>query len=219
MNHRIKIKNYPNRIYLMLAFMCLSVPAVAGESLHELQTRWADVTYEVADGDRVDALTKLADRARQLSFQAPKDPEVLIWKGIIVSSLAGEKGGFGALGLAKEAKASLEEALEIDPGALQGSASTSLGTLYHQVPGWPIGFGSDKKARKLLQNALSVNPQGIDPNYFMALFLMDEGMHLEAQEHLLAAQAAPARKGRELADSGRQREIDVALAEVLQNLD
>ncbi len=42
----------------------------------------------------------------------------------------------------KEARASLEAALKIAPEALDGSAYTSLGSLYYQVPGWPLGgFG------------------------------------------------------------------------------
>ena len=52
---------------------------------------------------------------------------------------------------------------------------TSLGTLYYKVPGWPIGFGSDKKAREYLAKALDLNPTGIDPNYFMGEFLFDAG--------------------------------------------
>ena len=35
----------------------------------------------------------------------------------------------------------LEQALAIDATALEGSAFTTLGSLYYQVPGWPIGFG------------------------------------------------------------------------------
>ncbi len=68
--------------------------------------------------------TKYADRA---------EPE--IWYGIIVASYAGAKGGLGALSLAKDAKQALEHALAIDPKALAGSAYTSLGSLYYQVPG------------------------------------------------------------------------------------
>jgi hypothetical protein len=70
----------------------------------------------------------------------------LIWEGIINSSWAGAIGGLGALGKVKAAKASLEQAMKLDPNALQGSAYTSLGTLYDQVPGWPIGFGDADKA-------------------------------------------------------------------------
>jgi hypothetical protein len=59
--------------------------------------------------------------------------------------------------------------MAIDPRALQGSAYTSLGSLYYQVPGWPIGFGDDKRAEAMLLKALEINPDGIDPNYFYGI--------------------------------------------------
>ena len=55
-------------------------------------------------------------------------------------------------------------ALAIDPKALAGSAYTSLGSLYYQVPGWPIGFGDDKKAREMLEAAgyeVTDQPDGV----------------------------------------------------------
>ena len=47
----------------------------------------------------------------------------------------------GALGLVKRARADFEAAIKLDAGALDGAAYTSLGALYYQVPGWPVGFG------------------------------------------------------------------------------
>ena len=130
------------------------------------------------------------------------------------SSFAGAKGGLGALGLAKKARASLEAALEIDPDALEGSAYTSLGTLYHKVPGFPLGFGSDKKARRFLLQALEIDPNGIDPNYFYGEFLLDEKQFAEARKYLERALAASPRPGRPIADQGRRREIQVLLQKI-----
>ena len=39
------------------------------------------------------------------------------WKGIILASWAKARGGLGALDLAKEAKATLEQAIKLDPRA------------------------------------------------------------------------------------------------------
>jgi Tfp pilus assembly protein PilF len=138
----------------------------------------------------------------------------MVWQGIVLSSQAGAQGGLGALSLAKEARKVLEASLKIDPAALGGSAHTSVGTLYHKVPGFPIGFGDDDKARKHLQVALKINPTGIDPNYFYAQFLLDEGEKALALEHLQRAQNAPARPGRETADVGRRKEIADLRAEI-----
>ncbi|MCF5879317.1 tetratricopeptide repeat protein, partial [Aeromonas veronii] len=126
----------------------------------------------------------------------------------------GPNGGGGALGLVKEAKAKLELALKQDPKVLDGSAYTSLGSLYYQVPGWPVGFGDDEKAEQLLKQALAINPDGIDPNFFYGDFLLDQGRKAEAKTYLDKALAAPARPGREVADEGRRMEIRDRLAKL-----
>ena len=137
---------------------------------------------------------------------------MLIWEGIVVSSLAGEKGGLGALPLVKQAKALYEQAIQIDGQALDGSAYNSLGVLYYKVPGWPIGFGDKKQARELLQKALAINPQGIDPNFFYGEFLLETDAATSAVPYLEKALQAPARPGRPLADQGRHEEARQLLA-------
>ena len=122
--------------------------------------------------------------------------EPQIWYGIIAASYAGARGGLGALSLAKDAKKALEQALEIDPKALDGSAYTSLGSLYYQVPGWPIGFGNDDKAREMLDKALALNPDGIDSNYFMGDFLYRKGDYAAAPGAEQGAQGAGASRTR-----------------------
>lgn len=186
----------------------------AVETVADLQREWALITYEVSPEQKADALKSLGEQAGGLVEQHPDDPELLIWQGIVLSSYAGEAGGLGALGAAKRARAALERALQIDPAAMSGSALTSLGTLYHKVPGWPVGFGSDKKARDYLSRALQINADGIDPNYFMGEFLFDEGEYSAAERHLRKALAAPDRPGRALADRGRRGEIQVLLGRV-----
>jgi tetratricopeptide (TPR) repeat protein len=199
---------------LLASGATLGDSASSKRNLDYLQSNWAHATYQLEGTPRQEALSELAEYARQITQTEPAVPEILIWKGIVLSSLAGEKGGLGALGLVKEARASLESALEIDPNALQGSAHTSLGTLYHQVPGWPIAFGSDKKAKAHLLKALTINPDGIDSNYFMGQFLFDEGEFDAARAHLEQAMKAPARPGRALADSGRKGEIQALLMQI-----
>jgi tetratricopeptide (TPR) repeat protein len=178
-----------------------------------IQQAWAKVNYETPAGDaRKEAFDALEKRAEAFTKQHTGRAEALIWEGIIESSYAGAKGGLGALGLAKEARSNLEAAMKIDPTALNGSAYTSLGTLYYRVPGFPIGFGDHDKARKLLQEALKINPNGIDPNYFYADFLVKEGEYAAALPYLEKAAKAPARPGREVADKGRRAEIDALMA-------
>lgn len=186
-----------------------------GTQLAAIQQDWAVANYQTPAGQaRESAFEGLAARAAAFSAAHPGRPEALIWEGIVLSSYAGAKGGLGALGLAKEARNKLEQALALDPNALDGSAHTSLGTLYHKVPGFPLGFGSDRKAREHLEAALRLNPEGIDPNYFYGEFLLDEGDYGPARRHLEKALRAAPRPGRETADAGRRGEIRALLAKL-----
>jgi tetratricopeptide (TPR) repeat protein len=134
-----------------------------------------------------------------------------VWQAIIISTLAGEKGGLGALSLVNQARELLERAEALDPDVLDGSVYTSLGSLYYQVPGWPLGFGNDDKAESYLKKALTVNPDGIDPNYFYGDYLLQEKAYSEAEAAFRKALAAPRRDGRPIADAGRRSEIEAAL--------
>ncbi|PCD00513.1 tetratricopeptide repeat protein [Halopseudomonas pelagia] len=198
--------NKIKQLALTAALWGLSIAAQAAD-VSELQQLWAQIQYELPANQQSQAFSVLADQARQLTEANPDSAAAHIWQGIILSSWAGAEGGLGALGKVKEARAELEQALTLEPEALQGSAYTSLGALYYQVPGWPIGFGDDEKAAELLQKALTLNPDGIDSNYFWADYLINQKRYAEARTALLKAQAASPRPGRELADKGRQQEI------------
>lgn len=189
-----------------------ATPALQSELL-AIQQDWARINYQAADDDRKAAeFEALEKRAAAFVAANPGRAEPLIWQGIVLSTWAGAKGGLGALGLAKRARQPLEAALKIDPNALDGSAYTSLGTLYAKVPGFPAGFGDDDRAEQLLKSALKVNPDGIDPNYFYGEFLLDEDRYAEAVTFLTKALAAAPRPNRELADKGRRAEAEALLA-------
>jgi len=200
--------------------LALSVAAPAAlaagldEDVRALQLAWDEVKYRRPAAEHEVAFEQLAGLARQVRARHPQRAEPEIWYGIIVASQAGAKGGLGALSLVKEAKRALERAIAIDPEALDGSAYTSLGSLYYQVPGWPIGFGDDRKARELLQHALIVNPDGIDPNYFLGDLLYRKGDYAGARQALQRALKAPPRPARPLADEGRRGEIESLLKEI-----
>jgi tetratricopeptide (TPR) repeat protein len=201
--------------------LILTALAVSGTALADfdadllaIQTRWAGANYSPAGDAKEAAFDKLMADAAAFTARNPGRAEPLIWEGIVLSTAAGVKGGLGALGLAKDSRAKLEAALKIDPKALQGSAYTSLGTLYHKVPGFPVGFGSDKKAREYLEKSLAINPDGIDPNYFYGEFLFDEDDYAGARQHLEKALKAPPRPNRQSADEGRRTEIRALLAKI-----
>jgi tetratricopeptide (TPR) repeat protein len=184
-----------------------------------MQHSWATANYQLTDYEQEEAFEALLVLSEDLTVKHPEQAEFWVWKGIIQSSYAGVKGGLGALGLAKKARKSLEKALELDDTALQGSAYTSLGTLFHKVPGWPLGFGDDDEAEVLLEKALKINEFGIDPNYFYAEFLFDNKKYESAKQHLNKALQAPPREERPLADEARRKEVEALLVQVNKRLD
>jgi len=198
------------------AIVALLLPLVSlagvGDEVQALQREWENIKYSRPAAEQEKAFEVLTHTAGELRARHPERAELHIWYGIIAASYAGARGGIGALSSVKEAKKALEQAIAIDGGALEGSAYTSLGSLYYQVPGWPIGFGDDGKAREMLMKGLSLNPQGIDPNYFLGDFLYRKGDLEGARQALERALKAPPRPGRALADAGRRKEAEALLA-------
>ena len=203
--------------YAVVAWLLGGAVAVAWAGtpeLADLQQRWDETNFTLTGDRQESAFEQLQADAEAYAAAHGQDAEAWIWSGIIKSSFAGAKGGLGALGLAKAARKDFERALEIDPGAMQGSAYTSLGTLYYSVPGWPVGFGDDEKAEELLLAGLQANPDGIDSNFFYAEYLRKDKRLDDARAHYLRAQKAPPRANREIADRGRMAQITEALADL-----
>jgi cytochrome c-type biogenesis protein CcmH/NrfG len=210
-------ESFLRRAALALATALCAAAAHAApvdDAVADLQHDWETIRYRVPAAQQAERFEALAAKAQKTVHNHPDRAEPLIWNGIIVSTLAGAKGGLGALSLAKEAKAMYEQALGIKPDALDGSAYNSLAVLYYKVPGWPIGFGDKAKAKALLDKALAINPRGIDPNYFYGEYLVETGKPADAIGYLERSLAAPARPGREVADAGRRDEAKALLDKV-----
>ncbi|GAA5179205.1 MULTISPECIES: TRAP transporter TatT component family protein [Halomonadaceae] len=206
----------------MLAAMLLGSLGVAGfamaqpDPVYPLIKRWAQINYQMQGDAQEKAFAQLAGDADRLATSQADDARVLTWQGIILASQARAKGGLGALGLAKQARAALERAIELDPRGDDGSAYVTLGTLYARVPGWPVSFGDAEKAERLLKKAVEIRPQGIDTLYFYADFLREQGRDAAALEYARRADAAPGRPGREASDAGLRAGIRRLLAELGQ---
>jgi len=214
MNARYKLPGARASLWVTgFASVLLAVPSWSQSTgmdaeVAAIQQSWAQANYSLPnDQQKAAAFDALTKQAADTAHRYPDRAEPLIWEGIVLSSYAGAKGGIGSLGIAKQARARLLDAVKRDPQALQGSAYTSLGVLYHKVPGFPLGFGDDGKAREYLQKALQLNPDGIDPNFFYGQYLYETGDPENAVRVLEKALAAAPRPGRELADSGRRKEV------------
>lgn len=205
----------------LLGFVSLPLWAMDPQDqqrLSGIQQDWAHIQYELPKEQRADAFEKLAIKADAFAQDRPNAAEAWIWSGIVTSSWAGAQGGLGALSKVKQAKVDLEKAMTLDPNALQGSAYASLAALYDRVPGWPVGFGDADKAQQLLEQAIKLNPNGIDTLYFWGDHLFRQGHYAQAKDALNKALQAPPRPGREQADAGRRQEIRSLLADVDKKL-
>ncbi len=203
------------RLPLALAgFLALSAPALAGAApdpaldagVHAVAAKWARIRYREPADRRADLMDALQPEADALVAAYPDRAEPLVWEGIVLSERAAAAGPLSAMGLAKQARDALRKAEGLDPSALEGGAPASLGVLYSKVPGWPIGFGDDGKARKLFEQAVSLAPQGLDAWYCYGEFLHSAGEDEAAAKALRQALAAPAHPDRPVWDAERRRE-------------
>jgi tetratricopeptide (TPR) repeat protein len=213
----------PNKLLRVFAGVALACvvgdPALASNNkamdadIHAVELRWEHIKFEENGapnqfGD-IDALAKFS---ASLVQKYPGRVEPLIWEGIVTSEEAGMANTLSAMGYAKSAKAVLEQAYAKNPAALDAGAPTSLGVLYARVPGWPIGFGDNDKARQLLAQAVSLAPNGMDANYFYADFLMSQHEYAAAYKVLKHALSLPPQQNRPLWDKNRRAVIRELLA-------
>jgi tetratricopeptide (TPR) repeat protein len=224
MNIKTSLHNWFESLALAVAFLPMALPAFAQDApfmteLTDIQQSWDQANYQSANAEEKQRqLEALSVRSEALVRKYPRHAEPLVWEGIVLSTYAGAKGGLGALSLAKKSRDCLLEATRIDPAALRGSAYTSLGALYYKVPGWPIGFGDRDKATDFLNKALALNPDGMDPNYFIGELLYEQGQYSRSLQHLQKALAAPPRPDRPVGDAGRRAEINTLVAKVSTRL-
>jgi len=212
-------KYYSYVVALLFALLTLEVHAEISAPALALQQEWDQANFGTPDKKhKAEALKALAEQSRIEAGQNPADADVQIWTGIILSTYAGE-AGMSALSLVKEAKTCFEKSISLNPTALNGSAYTSLGSLYYQVPGWPVSFGDDEKAEELLKKGLSLDPAGFDANYFYADFLLNQKKYREATIHFEKVINAAPRTGRELADTGRKLQAQEAMVKIHKKLD
>src|SRR5690606_17418552 len=87
-------------------------PADMDNAIGALQKEWAEIQYQMPEAKRETGFEALAQKAHAVTAKYNNRAEPHIWEGIILSSWAGAKGGLGALGIAKQAKAEYETAIQ-----------------------------------------------------------------------------------------------------------
>jgi len=199
---------------ITLALACAVAPVWADVTadVAALRAEWDTVNFTLKKDDQVKPLEALIEKAAAINKANPGDAQALVWEGIIHATYAGAKGGLGALSECKTAKALFEQAIEADPSAMKGAAYTSVGSLYYQVPGWPIGFADKEKAEEMLKKGLALGPQDLDAHYFYADFLFQQKRWQEAVEMIEKGLATPVDPQRPLFQQGRRDKLNEMLA-------
>ncbi|MBY0508784.1 MAG: hypothetical protein K2P94_01405 [Rhodospirillaceae bacterium] len=197
------------------ALLALSAPAFADDvtaAVLALENRWVDIRYHTPDKTRkIEGGRVLAEDAAKLAAQHPGRAEPLVWQAMGLLIEGEVTRDLGSLKTVERAKALLEKAEALDPAGVNGLVHTTLGTLYYEVPGWPIAFGDNKKATAYLKKALEIDPEGMDSNYFYGDYLLQRGRGREGLPYLEKAIQAPLRPGHEAADKFRKLDIQEAL--------
>ncbi len=85
-----------------------------------------------------------------------------------------------SLKILEKAKNLLLEMTDKKPKKYQAEIHATLGSLFHYVPGWPTGFGSNSKAEKHFKKSIKINPKLKETYYHYAKFLWKNGSKKEA---------------------------------------
>lgn len=188
----------------IVVFLILFSSAASASELSSviatLESNWAHAYYQHDEDRQKLEYPLLLAQAAELAARYPNAAEPKIWQATIMVTNAAFQSSLTALSTLDSAKALLEEAIHMNPNALDGAAYVTLGTLYYMVPGWPVSFGDNRKAEQMLKTSLSINPNGVDANYFYADYLLDQDRTAEAVSFLQKAIQAPLRKQPSLAD-------------------
>lgn len=177
-----------------------------------LENRWAETKYEMTDKtSRLAHVQALHAETAALAARNPGRPEPLIWQALIHILEAEVHSSTASLGALREARALLEAAGRIDAKAMNGAVHANLGSLYYEVPGWPISFGDNKKAAHHLEEALKIDPEGREANYFYGDYLLQRSREEQALRYLEKALVVPIRPDHAKADLGRHKEVEEAI--------
>jgi tetratricopeptide (TPR) repeat protein len=205
-------------LFITCFFISQACYAEFSSEIRALQHRCAEVNYLLMDEEKIPAFKKLIKQAEHVTQQHPDQVESWIWIAIIKASYAGSAGPFDALNSISDAKLAFEKALSIDEKEPAASAYVGLGILYFKAPGWPISFGDNNAADAMFKKAIQINPEGIGSNFQYAEFLYNEGEYMLANQHILKAQVAPVRSGRELEDSFLKKDIEKLRLKIIDEL-
>ncbi len=209
----------------LLSLICLtawqeeSLGAVPLRStIEQIERQWDEIYYHGLKDQRKEGLTQLLTHIRALKKKHPEQAGLLIWEAIVLVTRTGVAPDLSALSNLDEARHLLLQAIEIEPKALDGAAYLALGCLYYQAPGWPLSFGDKQKAERYLRQALALNPDGIEANYYFADYLRQTGRLQEALGFFQKAATLPDNPNQPWLSTQLKKEAATALQALVARL-
>jgi len=198
------------------AHAAAAAPSPEAEAARVGET-WAYLKYEQGDAPaRLAQVRALGQEATALSQAFPTTATFLYWRAQVLCLEAELMYSIESLDRMREARDLLDKAAELDPKS--SLIKSLLGSFYYEVPGWPLSYGSGKKAERYLREALALDPDGMDANFFMGDFLLSAGHAAEAMPYLEKAATASDRLPPSRVVAGRRGEIVEAIAKVRKRL-
>lgn len=202
---------------IILALLVFAAPVAAATALDDgvgqLEAHWAQANYSITGkAAQAAAFDQVVSEAETLAAHYPASAEPLVWKAVAETAKAGVVGGLAGFKLVQAARTTLEAAEKIDPNAANGLGLSELGTLYYQVPGFPIAFGDRAKAGRYIKRALQVAPDSIAVNLAYADYLATGKEPFRALDILRSLLRLKPRHSQVLADNGRRAEALALLA-------
>ncbi|MCC6913361.1 MAG: hypothetical protein IT566_06630 [Rhodospirillaceae bacterium] len=200
------------RSFLIALLLFVPRAVFAGDAglqrdMDALEDRWALTKYEMTDkAQRLQNVQALHLEAAGLAQRYPGRAEPMIWEALVYILEAEVHSSTASLSALRSARELLEAAGKIDGAALNGAVHANLGSLYYEVPGWPISFGSNGKAEAHLRQALAHDRDGREANYFYGDFLLQRKRPKEALPYLEKALGVPIDPAHARADKGRNKE-------------
>lgn len=220
--------------HLILSFICLFTVfcgSLQSQEINQDQQSLPDsveglrsfldiINFDLKDKKKLSALKRLISHTESLLKRDDNNDNagLLMMAGFFNAQYAGAIGGFGALKYAKASRKHLQKSVDLDPTFYDSAAHVVLGSLYAQVPRWPIGYGSKRKAVIHYQAALKLAPNGIDSNFTYGQYLFAQKKYAKAKPFFEKAKLAAPRPDRPKADSVLKRQADVFLKKIEKQL-
>ena len=195
------------RLLMGLATIAPVGAMAAADDLAAIEQQWAMLKYEQAGGnDRMARAEALEQAAADLAAKDPRSEALLLQANtlLLTAEIMHSAASLKKVGAARDVLLKADQAQPNNPAVL-----STLGSIYYEVPGWPISFGNRKKAEDYLRRAIAIDPDGRDTNFFMGDLMLETNRAGQAMAYLERALAAAQQDT--VLDRGRRAEVIEAI--------